>query len=643
MKNSIMKKRNILMIATLLLLTATGVKAGEKKRTLTHEARKYTNVDKVNTAEEAQAQLLPQAYTGKGVVLGVIDSGIDYNHAAFRNPTDGKLRIVKVIDFSQKNKRVFSTEQEIMALTADKNDSHGTMTSSIAGGSDLGNGLQGMAPEADLILCGMGDYIGGENVNECIKEIFDYATSVGKPAVINISLGDDLGLHDGSDVTAIATAIQTENGSKPGRAIIYATGNSASNWQSITRKFNSTSEELKTVLGSNTFPLVEEPTKPVTYDAYYSAYADDYQDFMIELKVVDTTNGTFCDWAEHVRDAKTGAVIPVIDLKKTAREIIKNLDGKDAVYYNWGLKNYKMDDPKYRLALVVKAGNAGQTVKLMCDADENGEPCFDAPNWNNYDFANAGYTKGNGDFNFGTDFCVDAAISVGAYVTRTDWTSYDGSSQSYSESKLTGKKQEIGEIADFSSYGIDDNGLAHPTVLAPGKGIIAAANNYDYDDYFISGQPGVINKDKDLTTLCPEVTKFGRTNWYALSEGTSLASPMVAGIVAVWMQANPNLTVNEIKQIMKETSINDEWTTNINKIPSHNKTQVGYGKIDCLAGLKKILNNTDIDVVTNDKHRHATPATMYSIDAPVYNMQGQQVDKSYKGLVIYKGHKYVNR
>ena len=631
------------MIATLLLLTTTGVKAGEKKRTLTHEARKYTNVDKVNTAEGAQAQHLPQAYTGKGVVLGVIDSGIDYNHAAFRNPTDGKLRIVKVIDFSQKNKRVFSTEQEIMALTADKTDSHGTMTSSIAGGSDLGNGLQGMAPEADLILCGMGDNIGGENVNECIKEIFDYATSVGKPAVINISLGDNLGLHDGSDVTAIATAIQTENGLKPGRAIIYATGNSASNWQSITRKFNSTSEELKTVLGSNTFPLVEEPTKPVTYDAYYSAYADNYQDFMIELKVVDTTNDTFCDWAEHVRDAKTGAVIPVIDLKKKAREIIKNLDGKDAVYYNWELKNYKMDAPNYRLALVVKAGNAGQTVKLMCDADENGEPCFDAPNWNNYDFAKADYTKGNGDFIFCTDFCVDAAISVGAYVTRTDWTSYDGSSQSYSESRLTGKKQEIGEIADFSSYGIDDNGLAHPTVLAPGKGIIAAANNYDYSDYFIQGQPGVINKDKDLTTLCPGVTKFGRTNWYALSEGTSLASPMVAGIVALWMQANPNLTVDEIKQIMKETSINDEWTTNINKIPSHNKTQAGYGKIDCLAGLKKILNNTDIDVVTNDKHRHATPATMYSIDAPVYNMLGQQVDKSHKGLVIYKGHKYVNR
>lgn len=44
-----------------------------------------------------------------------------------------------------------------------------------------------------------------------------------------------------------------------------------------------------------------------------------------------------------------------------------------------------------------------------------------------------------------------------------------------------------------------------------------------------------------------------------------------------------------------------------------------------------------------DGHREATPSTMYSVDAPVYNMMGQRVNKSQKGLVIYKGHKYVNK
>ena len=56
------------------------------------------------------------------------------------------------------------------------------------------------------------------------------------------------------------------------------------------------------------------------------------------------------------------------------------------------------------------------------------------------------------------------------------------------------------------------------------------------------------------------------------------------------------------------------------------------GKIDCLAGLKKILNTTDIETIGMDGRREATPSTMYSVDAPVYNMMGQRVDKSQKGL-----------
>lgn len=84
-------------------------------------------------------------------------------------------------------------------------------------------------------------------------------------------------------------------------------------------------------------------------------------------------------------------------------------------------------------------------------------------------------------------------------------------------------------------------------------------------------------------------------------------------------------------------------TTNTAKIPSGNKIQAGFGKIDCLAGLKQILGTTDIETVGLDGRREATPATMYSIDAPVYNMMGQQVDKSQKGLVIYKGRKYLNK
>ena len=126
-------------------------------------------------AAAAAAQQLPKAYTGEGVVIGVIDGGIDYNHAAFCH-ADGTTRIKKVIDFSKGTKQVYDTDEAIKALTTDDpTDSHGTHTSAIAGGSDLGNGQQGMAPQAELVLCGLGDNTSNTSIIECIKDIFDYA------------------------------------------------------------------------------------------------------------------------------------------------------------------------------------------------------------------------------------------------------------------------------------------------------------------------------------------------------------------------------------------------------------------------------------------------------------------------------------
>jgi subtilisin family serine protease len=122
-----------------------------------------------------------------------------------------------------------------------------------------------------------------------------------------------------------------------------------------------------------------------------------------------------------------------------------------------------------------------------------------------------------------------------------------------------------------------------------------------------------------------------------------MSAPVTSGVVALWMQDNPQLTALQIIDIMKETCDNDEWTTDVSKIPSHNKVQAGFGKLNCLKGLKKILGTNAISVAGSDGDRHATPATMYSVDAPVYNTMGQQVDKSHKGLVIYKGKKYLQQ
>ena len=147
----------------------------------------------------------------------------------------------------------------------------------------------------------------------------------------------------------------------------------------------------------------------------------------------------------------------------------KTATGGSAIFYDlYCVENpVKMKDPDCRLALVVKAKTAGQTIKMYCNNDNNSEPCFDAPNNEGYyDFASNGYTKGNGDFTFSTTACNPAVISVGAYVTTNTWVSdYLKETYNYPASSLTGKRQEVGEICDFSSYGIDDNGMPIPTFL----------------------------------------------------------------------------------------------------------------------------------------------------------------------------------
>ena len=75
------------------------VAADEKLYPMNDKSRKAANVDQVVDKTLSQEVGLPQAFTGKSVVLGIVDQGFDYNHAAFRND-DGSTRIVKVIEYS---------------------------------------------------------------------------------------------------------------------------------------------------------------------------------------------------------------------------------------------------------------------------------------------------------------------------------------------------------------------------------------------------------------------------------------------------------------------------------------------------------------------------------------------------------------
>ena len=167
-------------------------------------------------------------YTGEGVVVGILDFGFDLTHPAFYNPS-GTTRIVRVWDQSVSGTHPsgysYGAEYTTAAAIAQKahtsDEYHGTHVLGIAAGKGVGTTLsyQGIAPKADIVLVELGE--DESDLCDAIKYVFDYATSVNKPAVINMSLGSHMGPHDGTSY--MDRLIDSYSGA--GKIIVGAAGN----------------------------------------------------------------------------------------------------------------------------------------------------------------------------------------------------------------------------------------------------------------------------------------------------------------------------------------------------------------------------------------------------------------------------------
>ena len=167
---------------------------------------------------------------------------------------------------------------------------------------------------------------------------------------------------------------------------------------------------------------------------------------------------------------------------------------------------------------------------------------------------------------------IPAAITVGAYTSRHTHTN-----------KIT--KQSVtftddrGKRSYFSSMGpVLNEKVKKPTVLAPGAQVCSAMNKL---------HPGF---DKKNWMISEKVKVNGEDYYYADMQGTSMASPFAAGVIALWLEANPNLDHNDIEEIIDKTSykIYPGKSNNWNKI-------TGYGRINAYKGLKMALQMAGID------------------------------------------------
>lgn len=533
------------------------IEASTPMYTRLDQARKIAHVDEIHRGD---GSLNNVQYKGKDVVVGVYDVGFQYTHAAFRDPENtANTRIKRVWEQSTKSSKYpvpsgfnygfeLSTQSQIFERQYDARLTdaigHGSHVAGIAVGGDMDRIYYGAAPQADIVLVSA-DMTSNASVSDAIKYIFEYATSVGKPAVVNLSMGSHSGPHDG---TSTLDRLM-DNLQGPGRIIVGSVGNEGEDKFHASKSFSEQDSILKT-----TIKFLDLSYKYSTIDIW----GDVDKDFEYQVVLVQKTNNSLL-YASPFYKASVDtsmSINPVAYHSVVADSIIadarvgivaqKNANNNK---YNVTVKTYvtKMPNYGYYIGVVIKAKEG--TVHMWADDYLSGLSNNNITGWDDGDAVSSmGEIGGTGN----------RIISVGALVSRA----YNSSNP-------------YNHLAGFSSKGPTPDGRVKPDITAPGC-------------YLISAIPNTNRVVKSSTF--DEALNFtfnGETQYYAYMQGTSMSSPFAAGVIATWLQADPTLTPERLREVFAKTSIRDEFTDNI--CPNND---FGYGKINANAGLLYVLGKT---------------------------------------------------
>ncbi|WP_119864141.1 S8 family peptidase [Clostridium isatidis] len=147
---------------------------------------------------------------GEGVLIGFIDTGIDYTHPGFMNE-DGTTRIDYIYDLSLGG-AVYDREQINLALQSQDPFSvvpsfdqtgHGTHVAGIAcAGGRISEQYYGVAPRSSIAMVKStrGQYALSTNIMKGLKFLVDKSKELNKPLVVNISLSTNDGAHNGKSL-----------------------------------------------------------------------------------------------------------------------------------------------------------------------------------------------------------------------------------------------------------------------------------------------------------------------------------------------------------------------------------------------------------------------------------------------------------
>lgn len=477
--------------------------------------------------------------TGARVVVGLVDSGIDLAHGDFRDGSN-HTRIAFLWDQTSSGTPPPGytygrewTAAQIDAGIAMESDpqGHGTHTAGIAAGdgSATGHGepafrYVGVAPGAILIVVKTDLF--SDKIADGINYVFGRAEQMGYPAVVNLSLGNQFGPHDGTDDFDVTTNLL----SGPGHVIVAAAGND--------RGLGLHAEAVVAPADSSTITFVVPPYSAQPFNNNDEVVLDGWYDGGAALAVrVITPNGFV-----------VGPVAPGATAASNTEDGRVEIDNA-----TWSPVNGD-ENVSIQLidALALKPPRAGKwTIWVEHLPLDAGKAPAELDLWAWYNsMADVHFVRHVQEEEIVTSpATADSVIAVGAYITKTRWPSIDGHTYRYDPEPARGS------ITDFSSPGPRRDGAQKPDVAAPGMGIVSALS------------PAA---PQDSVGITPD-------GEHVLMQGTSMASPHVAGLVALMYQAWGTMSAAEIKQRLIAAARSDGFT---GAVPN---ATWGFGKINSLA------------------------------------------------------------
>jgi subtilisin family serine protease len=481
----------------------------------------------VTTLHSFRSPTISSGYLGQGVIVGVIDTGIDFSHPDFSD--DNGTRILYIRETDEDGTYVWSANDINTApasITQRDVSGHGTHVTGTAAGSNPN--YIGVAPRSDIIAVKTdfsdGDILAG------VQFVFNKADSLNMPAVANLSLGGHFGSHDGKTLADIAMSSLTG----PGRVIVAAAGNEGQ------QRIHASHQTLGNSPQTGTYTSIEYWNESTVIAAYFDDPADIKFGFKVIYKGVSYYSQS---WGKG--DAFDQVEFEILDgISVSIEGETSNNDGTHqiVVVAEYPISDIADVDPD-DFEIYLYSHGTGTFNAWVVNGDWFGEKEDTA----------ARVFAGNMNSTVGHPATSKELIAVGSHVTRNAWTAFNGSDQSI--------EAVVGNISGFSSRGPSRDGRILPHITAPGE-LLASAMS------------------KDIPEDERDPSRILAGNMHILYEGTSMATPHTAGIIALMLEANPGLSAREVRDILQQTARSDTFTGSA--LPSNTW---GAGKVDAYAAV----------------------------------------------------------